>query len=133
MHIFVTVSNKLTNILKSRYPSSKSNFITIQNGFDENDFGKVSKSCSKKFKFIFAGTLYPNVNKYISHFKKSLEYLRLNDKDLFDKIEVCFYGSNNYKNFDFHNCVITENNLNLSEIHKNLYHADIGLLFYLMT
>ena len=125
----VTVSDKLTNILKSRYPLSKSNFITIQNGFDENDLWKGKKVNSKKIKLIFAGTLYPNVNKYISHFKNSLEYLRVNDKDLFDKIEVSFYGPNNYKNFDFHNCVNTQNNLNLSEIHKNLFHADIGLLF----
>ena len=66
----------------------------------------------EKIKLIFAGTLYPNVNKYISHFKKSLEYLRVNDKDLFDKIEVSFYGPNNYKNFDFHNCVNHKNNLN---------------------
>ena len=48
---------------------------------------------------------------------------------MFDKIEVSFYGPNNYKNFDFHNCVNTQNNLNLSEIHKNLFPADIGLLF----
>ena len=31
-------------------------------------------------------------------------------------------------NFDFHNCVITENNLNLSEI-RNLYHADKFTVF----
>ena len=125
----VTVSDKLTNILKSRYPSSKSNFITIHNGFDEKDIWEGEQVKSKKIKFIFAGTLYNNVKKNILHFKNSLEYIRVNDKDLFDKIEISFYGPNSYKNFDFHNCINTQNNLSPIEIHKNLNNADIGLLF----
>ena len=125
----VTVSDKLTNILKSRYPSSISNFITIHNGFDKEDIWEGEQVKSKKIKLIFAGNLYNNVKKYILHFKNSLEHIRVNDKDLFDKIEISFYGPNTYENFDLHNCIKKQNNLNLREIHKNLNNADIGLLF----
>ena len=84
---------------------------------------------SKKINFIFAGTLYNNVKKNILHFKNSLEYIRVNDKDLFDKIEISFYGPNSYKNFDFHNCINTQNNLSPIEIKKNLNNEDKNLIF----
>ena len=126
----VTVSKNMTDELTAKYPNSNTIFHTIPNGFDKDDILKkpyLNKD-DEKIRLIFSGNLYDNAEKYFNLLMKWLESLKSIDYEMFNKIEINFFGVHHYpeitlKNIHFKGVVPNE------VINKQIQTADACLLF----
>ena len=84
-------------------------FTTISNGYDPDDFVSISreKEDSGKIIFVYAGTLYINLQYILTPLFKAIGELKKKQPDLYHKIEFRFIGKfpDEYKKH------ITENNI----------------------
>ena len=126
----VTVSKKITDEFKVKYPNSNTKFHTIPNGFDKDDILKnycLNKE-DEKIRLIFTGNLYDNAKKYFTFFIKLIEGIKNIDYEFFHKIEINFFGVHYFpeitlKNIYFNGVVTNE------VINKQIQTADACLLF----
>ena len=126
----VTVAEKFTFDLSKKYNTSKAAFFTINNGFDKDDICDVKESIeSNKIKFVFAGTLYNNVENYYNNFLDFLDFIKSIDFDLYDKIEINFYGDSKSKFVTNHEKIVFHGFVDRHSIQRFICNADFGLLF----
>ncbi|MBK7667512.1 MAG: hypothetical protein IPJ32_09355 [Sphingobacteriaceae bacterium] len=89
--------------------SIQNKFTTISNGYDPDDFNSlnIEKDNSGKIIFVYAGTLYINLQYIITPLFKAIGELKRNEPELYNKIEFRFIGKfpDEYKKY------ITENNI----------------------
>lgn len=126
----VTVAEKLTFDLSKKYDTSKAAFLTINNGFDKDDLYDVRESIeSNKIKFVFTGTLYNNVEDYYHMFLDFLDFIKSIDIDLYEKIEINFYGDSKSKFITNHEKIVFHGFIDRHSIQQFICNADFGLLF----
>jgi len=80
-----TVSASLIKLFENKSPN---NYTLLPNGFDDDDFNKLSKSPSRQFRINYIG--YLGKNQKIDNFFKAIVSL---DEKLLNKIEINFYGN----------------------------------------
>ncbi len=92
----ITVSDKMTEMLKAR-SANPSKISTILNGFDPADIlAPVPKqSSSDKIRFIYAGTLYSNLEYIADPLFAYISKLKKENSDLYSRISFEFYGNHN--------------------------------------
>jgi len=123
----IAVSENMTENLKKNNNCRKA--ITIQNGYDPDDIivdNKAKYSIEgDKLKFIYAGTVYSNLEYIIEPLLKYFEKLKEKNKPLYDTISFEFYGKQNpefekkIKNFDS-DIISLHDYLPLIEIQKKI-------------
>lgn len=128
----ITVSESITNMLRKRYPESKTVFSTIPNGFDIDDI-KYLKNDRREddtiINLIFSGTLYDTAIENFEVFINLLVGLRREDEELYSSIRINFYGK--FQLDDFKNPDIIKFNgvLSQNEINNEIFNSDACLLF----
>jgi glycosyltransferase involved in cell wall biosynthesis len=94
----ITVSDKMTEMLKARCVDTKK-IVTIANGFDPADIvpsiGNSNTPVSDKIRFIYAGTLYSNIEYIIDPLITYIEKLRNEKSEIHRRISFEFYGNHN--------------------------------------
>lgn len=93
----ITVSEKMTDNIKARN-TTHAKIITVTNGYDPADILPVVDKKTwgdNKIRFIYAGTLYSNLNYIISPLLDYLEKLKNTNKPLYDQLSFEFYGKQN--------------------------------------
>lgn len=92
--IIINVSDDLTKMLKNRYKSiDNKKFITINNGYDKDDFKEKYHGDDIKFNIIYTGSLY---NKRIEAVNLLLEaILELDDEFINNNLKIVFYTNFN--------------------------------------
>jgi glycosyltransferase involved in cell wall biosynthesis len=126
----VSVSKFITDSLIIKYPNSNAEFHTIPNGFDNDDISELSNDISSnKIKLIFAGTLYDNSKKYFKKLVELLNELKIIDEELYNKIEIDFYGSFSSEVYNIHETIIIKGYVDNKEINNQILSADACLLF----
>lgn len=135
--IVITVSEDMTQKLVNRNVISQSKFLTISNGFDEEDVLSKSnsvKQTSNYFTFIYAGTLYSNLDYVIEPLLEFLLELKQMSPTLYHKLRFKFYGtqnvdvSNKIKNAGLEIIEIL-GQVSLNEVYQKIQNADFCLLF----
>ena len=125
----VTVSKKLTENLIKRYPNTNAKFHTINNGFDIDDMHEnIHQPNDDIIRLIFSGNLYENAEKYFEKFIKLMEEIKVVDQELFNKIEINFFGNHFFPNITLEN-VYFKGEVPNNEINKQLQKSDACLLF----
>lgn len=104
----ITTIDSITNYFSSLTVADK--FVTISNGFDPEDFNDpedLPADDQGKIRFVYAGTLYINLQYIIKPLFAAIGELKKREPELYSKIEFQFIGKfpAEYKNF------IEENNI----------------------
>lgn len=92
-HVITTV-DKITDYFSSLNISNK--FVTISNGFDNEDFPENEKdpnSNSDKISIVYAGTLYLNLQYILEPFFKALGEIKKNNQGLYKRLKIEFIGN----------------------------------------
>ena len=120
----ITVSDKMTESLKTRNIGVEK-IITIPNGFDPDDIMAPSVAntnpSDNKIRFIYAGTLYSNLDYIVDPLLAYLKKLKETNSSLYNSISFEFYGSHNEELVD----KIKRFNDNAISVHKPLPLAEI--------
>ncbi|HLG02078.1 MAG TPA: glycosyltransferase, partial [Bacteroidia bacterium] len=93
----LTVASKMSEALVKKYPAVKGKVFTLINGFDPREVtttqfeGEMVRS--EKMRFVYAGSLYPNLEYVFIPFAEYLVRLRKKDPHLYSKLVFDFYGS----------------------------------------
>jgi glycosyltransferase involved in cell wall biosynthesis len=91
----INVSDDLTIMVKNRYKSIADKFVTINNGYDPDDFNEVDNANNKNFDIVYTGSLY---NQRIEAVNLILDALiELNDKFINKNLKIILYT-----NFDIY-------------------------------
>jgi len=130
----ITTMGSMTEYFSSLSVANK--FETISNGYDPDDFSGivVGKPEDDKITFVYAGTLYINLQYIIKPFFKAIGDLKKNKPDLYNKLEFKFIGKfpAEYKDFihqyDIQEAIKVFNSLPLRETLQKVKEADYCLL-----
>jgi hypothetical protein len=131
----ITTMESMTDYFSSLSVANK--FVTISNGYDPDDFSDITIDQSEesdKIVFVYAGTLYINLQYIIKPFFQAIADLKKKQPGLYKKVEFKFIGKfpSEYKNFidefDIHEAVKVFNSLPLNETFKKIKKADYCLL-----
>ena len=135
----ITVSETMTNNLKKKIPHQTQKFISLNNGFDKEDFTFQStnvrgKNDNNKIKFIFSGTLYDKIDTVFYPFVQMLNDLKIQNNSLYNNLTFDFYGNapEHYKNWVSQKNVEILNFhalLPLQEIYTKIQNSDFCMLF----
>ena len=94
----ITVSDKMTEMLKAR-STNPNKISTILNGFDPADIlpaeNKRQATSERKIRFIYAGTLYSNLEYIADPLFAYINKLKKENSALYNRISFEFYGSHN--------------------------------------
>jgi hypothetical protein len=93
--IILTVSNGFLNYWKLLCPNLNINkVIELTNGYDTDDYGKIfNVSRQDEFiKFVFAGNLYENTEKYFKQFCEKLKDFKVKNPEIYKTLSFDFYG-----------------------------------------
>ncbi len=131
----ITVSGTMTKNIKIRSPYPERVF-TLHNGYDEQEIkiaGIPPPLTNDRYNFIYAGTLYSNLEYIISPLMEYLTHLKKNNASLYHKIYFEFYGNHNKeikaKLKSYHDeHVIVHGVLPLHVIQEKLRMATFGIL-----
>lgn len=90
------VSRSLYEIYKKRYPECQSKMTITTNGYDPEDFKKITKHETKKDKlhFMFSGTI--SGKRSPTHFFNALQKTLVIKPEMKDHLQVTFLGKFNY-------------------------------------
>lgn len=93
----ITVSDEMSQKLRSRNIAGDSAIITLNNGFDAADALNVRPDLNITQKdiihFVYAGSLYNNLEYVIEPFIHNLKKLKERDPEFFLKLNFDFYGT----------------------------------------
>jgi glycosyltransferase involved in cell wall biosynthesis len=130
-----TVADTMTEYFKGI--SSKKNVFTLPNGFDPEDITGTemeNKRALKELNFVFAGTLYHNLNKILVPFLEALSKLKTNNKEIYETLHIKFYGlfPKEYlkllEYFNLTDVIKVKGEVGLTEAYKKIAKADACLL-----
>lgn len=126
----VTVSRKITNDLKEKYPKIDTCFHTIPNGYDTDDVSNSIISIKKdhKIRLVFSGTLYKEAEKYFNLLLSWLFEIKNHDIEFFHKLVVNVYGFSNITNASLEN-VYFKGYVSNDKINNEIQKSDGCLLF----
>lgn len=132
----ITVADNMTQKLVNRNITDASKFLTIQNGFDESDIllQCEDQPSTDKIKFIYAGSLYSNLNYVITPLLQELQQLKRNNKELYNRFEFSFYGNQDeqlkqlIKEADL-DVITVYGQIPLKQVYQNIQRSHFCLLF----
>jgi glycosyltransferase involved in cell wall biosynthesis len=133
----ISVSQEMSQKLINRDITSASKFFAISNGFDEEDIifsNRIKKYNEEYFTFIYAGSLYSNLDYVIEPLLENLLYLKQNNTKLFNKLKFEFYGNQDVQltnkikkaNLDI---IKVFGQVSLNTVYEKIDDADFCLLF----
>jgi hypothetical protein len=131
----ITTMDSMTNYFSSLSVADK--FVTISNGYDPDDFGNITieeQPKKDKIVFVYAGTLYINLQYIIKPFFEAIGNLKKKRPELYEKLEFKFIGKfpAEYKAFideyNIHEAIKVFNSLPLRETLQKIRIADYCLL-----
>ena len=95
----ITVSDEMSRKLKDRNITDPDKIITVNNGFDEEDLPGLQNIQKKKegFSFVYAGSLYSNLEYVIEPLLRNLKRLQEQNPDLYSKLKFDFYGNHDVR------------------------------------
>lgn len=132
----LAVSEKMLSDLRAR-TNRNTKFLIIPNGFDDEDINKIDKNPNKKtdgiIRFVYSGSLYPNLEYVLHPFKLYLQNLKIQRPDIFSKIVFNFYGKSAMESkliLENIDCVNFHEPVSQEEILGKINDADAGILFY---
>jgi len=88
----ILATHGIYNDFVSSFPQYRDKLYCINNGFDKDDFSglNLSKKAHNKFHLAFGGSLYKDRDP--KHFFNAIKYIKNNRKDIYDKLQVDFWG-----------------------------------------
>ncbi|MBP7808280.1 MAG: glycosyltransferase [Bacteroidia bacterium] len=131
----ITTMDSITNYFSLLSSSEKC--ITISNGYDPDDFeniGDIEETADGKIKFVYAGTLYINLQYIIQPLFEAIGKLKKNNPILYSKIQIHFIGKfpNEYRNFiseyDIADVIKISDFLPLKQVLKKIKSANYCML-----
>ncbi|MBN8703569.1 MAG: hypothetical protein J0M08_10920 [Bacteroidetes bacterium] len=131
----ICVSDEMTNYFKSICTNNTTQFHTITNGFDKEDYPTTAQTIDRrnpKLQFVFTGTFY---NKALTHFEKlitALDYLKKNDNATYSNLEFSFWGTVPLEIIELkkdHANITFYPTIPLKEVYKKINEADVCMLF----
>lgn len=93
----VMVTPTFAQMMREKYPAKKDRIFCVPNGYDMEDFARVSPSKSKNeaCTVLAAGTVFGRYN--LDDFLSGLELLKKNSRASYEKLKVVFQGLPDYK------------------------------------
>lgn len=102
--IIITVAEDMTQKLIDRNVTDPLKFITINNGFDPEDiFSFEKKQTDEKINFIYAGSLYSNLDYLIKPLLHKLKELKEKNILFYERLNFSFYGNQDQQLFELIN------------------------------
>jgi len=134
----ISVSEEMNQWFRQISGKSETNFITIGNGFDRDDFENSGQDESKspdrkKWRFVLTGTLYHKAEYVYREFINALSEIYIENPEWKSKTEFHFYGEVPGYFFDLpENC--NENihfggKLDLHQVYEKIGGSDVCMLF----
>ena len=131
----ITTMESMSNYFSSLSVANK--FLTVSNGYDPDDFSGIKETGMKdkdKIVFVYAGTLYINLQYIIRPFFAAIGELKKTNPDLFKKLEFRFIGKfpqeylNLINEYNVSEVIKVLNTLPLAETISHIKTADYCLL-----
>jgi len=133
----VTVYDATTAYFRER-SLGKTEFHTIPNGFDSEDFAQLNfreKKDHSKIRFVLTGSLYDPALHIFKSFIEGLKELKKSHTEVFELLQFDFYGRENasyapyFKDADLSKTLFHHGMVTIDEVYENIYAADVCLLF----
>jgi glycosyltransferase involved in cell wall biosynthesis len=130
----LSVAEDMTCYFKSICSNSSTKFLTINNGFDKDDFPKYNESGEQtgQLNFVFTGTFYNNAFYLFELFCKALSEIRVESESIYQELSFTFYGDipANVKELARHHPVITiHNKVELKKVYEVISGTAVCMLF----
>ncbi len=112
----MSVSEVITENLRKRSAGSSAAFVTLHNGFDEEDFVSTpyaKRPADNRIRFVFTGNLYDELENIVFPFLKMIADLKKNSPVLYNKLSFSFWGNTQQKYLEF----VKQNGLNAVHFH----------------
>ena len=125
----------MTNYFRKLSNDNKdTKFITIPNGFDNDDFPKeISKTNSNnKLRFVLTGTLYNKSLHLIEKLSEALTQIKLSNPTIYTELQFDFYGTVPQRFFSLteqHEIINFKGQLALKDVYTEIGKSNICMLF----
>lgn len=97
LDVLISVYPENIRVLKPQLPEGTTEFVHISNGFDREDYEKLPSAApppaDNKIRFVYAGTLYSKLDHVLLPFFDSLERLKTERAELYQRLVFDFYGN----------------------------------------
>jgi glycosyltransferase involved in cell wall biosynthesis len=93
--VILSPSESLTELLRKKTVDPKARFVTLFNGFDPDDFRGFSnreRPADGKIRFVYAGTLYNEVEEKVYELLNVLAEMRSKRRAVYDRLIFSFFG-----------------------------------------
>lgn len=132
--LVICVAEDMTNYFKSICTNNTTQFHTIANGFDKDDFSvdTVFQKEDNKLRFVFAGTLYDKALHQFSVLINALNEIRKEAPDIYNNMEFNFIGTVPQHFFELkkqHPFIYHIHHIPLIKVYEKIAKADVCLLF----